>query len=112
MNRDETLRLIFEVVSSSQAPSEIVCGRVIKSDAKRKLVWLEELGDQPIPLVGFRGYLRYLEKDANGAAQSKRIEIDYDVPSVGDTVAVLKQSGENRLSKCVGVILSTGYVGE
>jgi microcystin-dependent protein len=40
-----------------------ITGEVIKRDELRKLVWIKELGDQPIPLVGLKGAVRVYDTD-------------------------------------------------
>jgi microcystin-dependent protein len=40
-----------------------ITGKVIKRDELQKLVWIKELGDQPIPLVGVKGKVRVYDTD-------------------------------------------------
>jgi hypothetical protein len=100
---DADINRIQMMIDTALRPSEIVYGKVVKRDESRKLVWLSEFGDQPIPLVGFNGTAKvYIQ------GVVKLLKIKHEVPKVGQTVVVLRQLGSRRLPKCVGVVLTPG----
>lgn len=99
----------------SQQGEAFTQGVVVKNDAVKKLVWLKEFGDQPIPLISFDFQVKYYYENTAGhmvprktQAHSKEVEIL--VPKVGETVLVARHMGSRRLPKCLGVVQSTGYV--
>lgn len=104
---DNDFNRITDLIQNMQMGSEVVYGEVVKRDASRKLIWLAEFGDQPIPLVAMRGHVKVYDTSGSGVGM-KKADIIYDVPKVGETVVVLRQLGSRRLPKCVGVILTPG----
>ena len=98
-------------------PTEIIFGEVIKRDTKHKLVWINELGDQPIPLIGFGanltafdvvpdGNIVDVDMDMNTVANQRIFQIDPITPQLGQKVCVIRQFGLNRLAHCIGIALS------
>lgn len=90
-------------------------GVVIKNDKLRKVVWLKEFGDTPIPLISFDHQVKYSYKETTGITTVKRTkayskDVEILVPQVGDTVLVAQHFGTQRLPKCLGVIKSHHYV--
>jgi hypothetical protein len=96
---------IYQAIQRALPAHEVTYGAVVKRDVKRKLVWLKEFGDQPIPLVGFKGEVTYYDTTPTGV-KKKVAKIEPEVPNVGEIVVVLRQMGSRRLPKCVGVVLS------
>jgi hypothetical protein len=99
----------------AQVGEPFVQGKVVKNDSVKKLVWLKEFGDQPIPLISFDYQVKYYYQNPAGnmvprttKAHSKEAEIL--VPRIGETVLVARHMGSRRLPKCLGVVKSTGYV--
>lgn len=90
-------------------------GIVIKNDETNKLVWLKELGDQPIPIIAFDYRVTYYYDTAGQTTKKKTTpysrEVEVLVPQVGDMVLVAKYFGSRRLPKCLGVIKSKDYLG-
>jgi hypothetical protein len=112
---------IFEAIRAAIPPTEIVYGEVVKVDPNRYLVWVEEFGDQPIPMVGWKYTVKYYDDTTDGDTtplagdplpshtKIKKIrEIKPDMPEIGDLVVVARQFGSRRLPKCVGMVLSLG----
>jgi hypothetical protein len=118
---------IYDAIARSAKPREITFGKVVKRDATKKLVWLEEFGDLAIPLVTF-GFTfehfdsvplgnaapgnpwdttKVLRRDTTGTNPHYQVKIV--VPKVGQLVAVLNPSGTRRFPMCVGVVQSTDY---
>lgn len=99
-----------------------VTGTVIKRDELKKLVWLEEFGDQPIPVVAFNYEVKYYDESVKGtnygtsgsAAQYKtyvkKAVAEILVPKVGETVLVARELGIGRLPRCLGVIQGKGWI--
>lgn len=90
-------------------------GKVVKNDPVKKLVWLKEFGDTPIPLIGFDYQVKYFYEDMTGKTKTRKTvagskEVEILVPKIGDTVLVARHMGSRRLPKCLGVIKSKGYV--
>lgn len=100
----------------AQSGEAFAQGAVVKNDAVKKLVWLKEFGDQPIPLISFDYRIKYYVPDGLGNSVAKKTaahsdeEVEVLVPRVGDIVLVARHMGSRRLPKCLGVIKSTGYV--
>lgn len=106
---DSDWNAIYEAISRAIPQHEIVYGRVVKRDEHKKLIWLKEFGDQPIPLVGFNGKVTVYDETAT-TTRRKVVKLEHEVPQKGDLVVVLRQMGTRRLGKCVGVVLSKGFV--
>lgn len=91
-------------------------GKVIKRDVSKRLVWLEEFGDQPVPIVAFDYDVKYYDETPNGTTvpasgsaspfktKTKTVVTRVRVPNVGDTVLVARELGTRRLPRCLGVI--------
>lgn len=104
----------------AQQGEYFVQGKVVKNDPKRKLVWLKEFGDQPIPCVSFDYQVKYYVNTSSGFVGGDQItprktrpytpDVEILVPKVGDIVLVARHLGSRRLPKCLGVIKSSNYV--
>lgn len=99
----------------SQVGEPFIQGKVVKVDALRKVVFLKEFGDTPIPIVGFDHQVKYSFKESSGATTIKKTkaysnEVEILVPRVGDLVLIAQMFGTRRLPKCLGVIKSKRYV--
>lgn len=110
----------------SQHGETIMQAKVVKRDTKNKLIWVKELGDQPIPLLAFDYRVTYYYNEPYGntttvgsavnARMKKRKTKDYTkevevlTPKVGETVLIALHYGARRLPKCIGVIKSKNYV--
>jgi hypothetical protein len=110
--------MIYKAIESRVQPSEIVYGEVIRRDIKHRLVWIDEFGDQPIPLVGFNYNVPVLDVEPLGSIVDPDLDIqmiprqrafsgNVIVPQIGEVVLVLRQFGRNRLPHCIGTALST-----
>jgi len=100
---------------TSQIGEPFVQGVVVKSDDVRKVVWLREFGDIPIPLVAFDFEVTYAQLTSGGATVIKKTrtgnnEAEILTPKVGDMVLVAQHFGSRHLPKCLGVIQSQGYI--
>lgn len=104
---------IYDAIAAGQRPSEVVVGKVVKSNKKNMVVWIKEFGDQPIPCVGFRYEFTFYDETPL-KTKKKTAVAKPQVPRKGDIVVVLRQLGERRLARCIGVILSPpkAYVGK
>jgi hypothetical protein len=99
-----------------------VTGKVIKRDVAKKLVWLQEFGDQAIPIVGFDYEVTYYDETPRGVVttavgagadyttQQKKAKVKLLVPRVGQSVVVAREFGTRRLPRCIGVIQGTGWI--
>lgn len=116
----EDWRQIYDALEKAQPSSTISQGKVIRADPLKNLIWLNEFGDQPIPLFGFDYDVEYFDTQPTGVATAgspistqlvkKQARVKLVCPKVGDTVLVLKQHGSRKLPKCVGVLRSTGFI--
>jgi hypothetical protein len=88
----------------------LITGKVIKRDVPRKLVWIKEIGDQPIPCVAFRSTVRYYDEDKFGVIHAKETVAEIVVPRIGDIVLIALERGTRRLPRCLGVIQSLEYI--
>jgi hypothetical protein len=104
---DTDLNRVQDLIENGAMPSEVVYGRVVRRDEHKKLIWLKEFGDQPIPLVAMRAKVKIFDTTPTGT-QIKTAEVIYEVPKIGELVVVLRQLGSRRLPKCVGVVLTPG----
>lgn len=80
-------------------------GTVIKRDELRNVVWLEEFGDQAIPLVAYDYEVKYY--DASGAKLAKVRPL---LPKVGQTVVVARELGSRRLPRLIGILRGTDWI--
>lgn len=115
-----SIRSLIENVSAdvSGARGFFTTGKVIKRDEGKKIVWLEEFGDQPIPLVAFTYNVKYYDETPGGTTvpstgspsphttRTKTVKAEIQVPKVGETVLVARELGTRRLPRCLGVILA------
>lgn len=89
-----------------------VQGRVTKRDEKRKLVWIQELGDQPIPIIGFEYDVKVRHINAAGQVVFDHVTGVPKVPRLGQVVLVALHLNSQALPKCLGVIHSHDYAGD
>lgn len=97
----------------TNAGEAFVQGQVVKRDTSRKVVWLKEFGDTPIPLIAFNYTLKYYDTNELGVVRvrtAKAPDIEIEVPKVGETVLIAQHFGSQRLPKCLGVIKSKKYI--
>lgn len=83
--------------------SYFITGKVIKRDEGKRLVWLKEFGDQPIPIVSFDYTVKYYDDTTTGT-KVKTAKAKVDVPKIGATVLVARELGSRRLPRCLGII--------
>lgn len=100
---------IYEAIRRSAPNSEFVQGIVVSRDVKNRLVFIRELYDQPIPIIGFEYIIEYFDTQSNGTVTKRTATVKPKVPEIGETVLVALQSGEIRLPKCLGIITSTNF---
>ena len=94
---------IYAAIRSTNPQNEVVYGRVVKRNVAKKVIYLSEFGDQPIPLVALNAVAHVYDETPTGV-KKKTVKIEFEVPKVGELVVVLRQMGERRLPKCVGVV--------
>lgn len=120
-----SIRTMIEAVVGDIAGNRSVhftTGKVIKRDELQKLVWLEEFGDQPIPIVGFDYEVKYYDQTPAGTTApavggsspyktiTKIVQTKVKVPKIGDIVFVAQEFGSKRLPRCLGVIQGKGWI--
>lgn len=87
-----------------------VTGTVVKRDSDKGLIWLSELGDQPIPIVGFDLEVKYYDTDNAGITTQKKAKVKTLVPQIGQSVLVARELGVDRIPRCLGVIQGTDWI--
>jgi hypothetical protein len=87
-----------------------ITGTVIKNDPKKKLIWLREFADQPVPVVGFDYQVKYYNITQSGQTVVRKETISPSVPKVGQVVLVARELGVSRLPRCLGVIQGKGWI--
>lgn len=112
-------RRIDEKIAAQGGPA-FVQGVVIKTDIKNNLIWLQEFGDQPIPLFTFDYDIKYYDTQPVGNVTSgspvpvkvvpTKAVVTPKCPKVGDIVLVAQQYGSRRLPKCLGVLRSRNFI--
>jgi len=118
---------IYDAIRRMSPPREVTFGKVVKRDAKKRLVWLQEFGDLSIPLVHFSYTFEHFDTEPTGVATegapistkktlrrdvtetNPHYQVKVMVPKVGQTVCVLNPNGTRRFPMCVGVIQSKDY---
>lgn len=120
----QSIRALIEVVSAEVSGNRnfFTTGKVIKRDTEQKLVWIEDFGDQPIPLVAFDFEINYYDETPQGttavaagnaqpyAVTKKKVMAKVQVPKIGETVLVARELGSRRLPRCLGVIMGKGWI--
>jgi hypothetical protein len=113
-------RVVADLMGSRR--DYFVTGKVIDRDELKNLIWLEEFGDQPIPIVAFNYKVKIYDESprdtvygAVGAAADYKVKIKYRtttvvVPDVGETVLVARELGIRRLPRCLGVIQGRDWI--
>jgi hypothetical protein len=102
--------------------SYFVTGTVVRSDQDTMCVWLKEFGEQPIPIVGFKVEVTYYDETPAGTKApsvgsdspykltKKKAKVKTLVPDPGQLVLVVREMGETRIPRCLGVILGTDWI--
>lgn len=99
--------LVERIISDIGQP--FVTGKVIKRDEARSLIWLAEVGDQPIPCVAFNFNVSTYP-EVGGKIVRRDVTTKVIVPKVGATVLVAFERGTRRLPRCIGEIQSLDYI--
>lgn len=120
-----TIAAMVEKIISQQVGKKtdyFITGKVIKVDAKNKCIYLEEFGDQAIPIVAFDYEVDYYEITVEGEVfGNPNAPIPYKtikrtsktrimLPKVGQKVLVAREMGADRLPRCLGVIMGTNWI--
>jgi hypothetical protein len=110
-------RAIEEFVNrmTSKIGEPFVQAIVLKTDAARRVIFVKEFGDTPIPIIGLDYQVKYSYKEPSGATTIKKTkahseEVEILVPRVGETVLIAQHFGSKRLPKCLGVIKSKRFI--
>jgi hypothetical protein len=107
-----TIAAMVEKIISQQVGKKtdyFITGKVIKVDAKNRCIYLEEFGDQAIPLVGFEYEVKYYDETTSGTVV-RTAGVTMKMPKVRQKVLVAREMGTDRLPRCLGVILGTNWV--
>ena len=102
----EIWNAIADEIRRQSSPREIYFTKVMKVDAKRKVIWVQDFGHMAIPLVGHCYSFDYYDTTATGAVQKKNAKAEVVMPKVGQMVVILDPWGAKRFPICIGVLLS------
>lgn len=90
---------------------------VTKADQRKKLIWVKELGDQPIPLVAFEYFVTYYDESPKGTAgggsyltYTKTAIARVKCPEKGELVLIAREMSYDGWPKCLGIIMSNDYI--
>jgi len=83
--------------------------RVKKRDKDKNLIWVEELGDQPIPLIAFDYEVKYYLA-VGSTTQMKKAKVKVICPKIGQQVFIAREWGTDRMPRCLGVIMSKDFI--
>lgn len=96
--------------------------KVLKNDKDNNLIWVKELGDQPIPLLAFNYDVDYFDETPRGVLTTsvgtaakfkttkKKARVKVQCPKKGETVLIAREMGSDFLPRCLGVIQSKKYL--
>jgi hypothetical protein len=93
----------------------LIC-KVVKNDTTNNLVWVKELGDQPIPLMAFDYDVAYYDESPRGASvgsyrvYKKHATVKLICPKPGQTVLIAREMGSDFLPRCLGVLHSKKFI--
>lgn len=87
-----------------------VTGKVIKVDDTHRCVYLQEFGDQPIPIVSFDYAVKSYETLSTGRVSAKTATTTVVMPKVGQSVLVAREMGTARLPRALGVIQGLNWI--
>jgi len=109
---DRQWESIYDAIESaiSKTKGTMLMTKVIKRNPTDKLIWVNELGDQPIPLLAFDYEVRYYDTDQAGVVTEKLAKVTPKVPDVGDLVFIAMEKGTKRLPRCVGKVQSKNFI--
>jgi hypothetical protein len=112
---EHVVKIVQQV--AGRAGDHFFVDQVVKNDPNQNLVWVEELGDTPIPIFTFDYQVKYYDESPRGTGLSfggykvytKLAKVKPMCPKVGEIVLVCREMGVNRLPRCLGVLRSTGF---
>ena len=92
-----------------------IFSKVTKRDTVNRLIWVKELGDQPVPLMAFDYDVTYYDESPRGVSSGYRVymkkaEVEVKVPQKGEIVLIAREMGSDHLPRCLGVLRSKNYV--
>jgi len=98
-----------------------ILAKVIKRDDKKNLVWVAELGDQPIPILAFDYQVKYHDNTTSGSTPAegaalpmhsvvKKADVKVLCPKVGELVLIAREMGSDFYPRCLGVIHSRNWI--
>jgi len=100
-------RIVPQIAGSK---NHFITGRVVKRDVSNSLVWIAELGDQGIPLVGFDYNIKAYDTDQTGTVNVRNSVASPRVPDVGESVFVVLEGGSQGLPRCLGTIQGQNWL--
>jgi len=120
-----TIADMVEKIISQQVGKKtdyFITAKVLKVDVANKCIYLEEFGDQAIPIISFNYEVTYYDQTPAGTnygtsgtsaaftTRAKTVDVKLKMPKVGQRVLVAREMGADRLPRCLGVILGTNWI--
>lgn len=107
-----SIRALVErlVPSIAGSKNHFLTSKVLKRDTVNNLIWISELGDQPIPVVGLDYNIKTYDTDNSGVVQVRNSVASPKVPDVGEAVFVVLEGGSQGLPRCLGTIQGRNWV--
>lgn len=102
--------LVDRVVRKIAGKRQFVTGAVVKNDTNNKIVWIKELGAQPIPVVGFEYDVKSYDTDASGNVTVRHFTATPKTPKVGQSVVVALEMGDQSIPRCLGVVQGKKWI--
>lgn len=101
--------LVTRIVGGMVPRRHFITGKVIKNDTNNKLVWIKELGAQPIPVVGFEYDVKSYDTDSSGNVNVRHFTATPKTPKRGQMVLVALELGEG-IPRCLGVVQGKNWI--
>lgn len=101
--------LVTRIIGQRVPRRNFITGKVVKNDTNSKLVWIKELGAQPIPVVGFDYDVKSYDTDSSGNVNVRHSTATPKVPKVGQMVVVALELGE-AIPRCLGVVQGQNWI--
>jgi hypothetical protein len=95
----------------------IITARVIKADVRKRLIWVKEIPDQPIPVVAHDHDVTYFDESPRGTSgggtyitYTKQATSRVRCPNEGELAVITREMGSDGWPKCIGVVHGYDYI--
>ncbi len=101
--------LVTRIIGQSVPRRHFITGVVVKNDTNSNLVWVKELGAQPIPVVGFDYDVKSYDTDSSGNVTVRHFTATPKTPEVGQHVVIALELGE-AIPRCLGIVQGQNWI--